>query len=258
MKKIILFISLFPALYLEAKPAKESPAQSKNQIDYKYPVSYFPLSSSLGHSGRAGSDSAEYHNFNSANIVRGDIYKAVGFYSLNNNTYGGSLSNRKDIPLALTWIWDGQVHYRFLSIAGHVSKKWSIGAGVRNWTEGKDFLSFNKKIHPHIGWSFQPLDSLMIGFTGDKIHEKLIYGLGFHYSFKKILNVQADIQWEEDEWKACGGVEWVTKDSFSLRLGGTWPKTHWRAGISFLASPLILDYTWSKGHSISIRINTNT
>lgn len=204
-------------------------------------------------------NSAEYHQINSAMITQGHVYKAEGFYLFNKEKkiYGGSLSNRKDIPLALTWIWNGSQHYQALSIAGKLSKKWFIGAGIRNFS--KKFFSTNNEFFPHLAWLYKLSDHFLFGLTGDRIDEKIVYGLNWYSSIKKVWNIQGYIRFNKDQWNICSLLEWMTKDKFSLRIGQSWPNSVYHAGISLLGNPIILDYEWiqKKGHRVSILIHSN-
>ena len=221
----------------------------------------FPIMSSMGNSGRAGQKAAEYHTLNSANIIQKTQNQASVFYFFNENqnTWGGSVLSGQDIPLAFTWVWDQKQHHRVLSIAGKLTSHVFIGAGVHHFSDTSSLLSDNSWFAPHIGLLYQPMPSLRLAFTGDRIKDQILYGAGASFSIKKIFNIQADISYQ-DIWKIYGGVEFATKNSFSLRLGAVWPDTSYRLGLSFISYPIKLDYTWivGGGHSFGLRIHSSS
>lgn len=214
-----------------------------------------PLSSSLGDSGRAGYGSADYHVLNAASILYGMVYQASGFYFFKgeNRVYGGSLSNSKDIPIGFTWIQtDEDSNYQVVSIAGTLSQQFLIGVSVHRYSKNNEFS-------PHLGVLYRPIERLTLGFTGDRVKSQMNYGMGVRFVFNKFFLIQGDVVYEKDNFFFGGGVEFVTEDQFSLRLGQVWPNPSFRIGISFNGYPVKLDYTWiqKQGHSVGIRIESN-
>ena len=214
-----------------------------------------PLSSSLGGSGRAGYGSADYHLLNSAALLNGKTYQAGGFYFFKgtNKIYGGSLSNSKDLPIGFTWIQTGpKNNYQVFSIAGRLSRQFLMGAGIHRSSENDEFF-------PHLGILYKPIKKLTLGFTGDLIDSRMKYGMGIRFLFKESFLIQGDVVYERSAFLFGGGVEFITKDYFSLRLGQVWPDPSFRIGISFNGYPVKLDYTWiqKQGHTIGFRIEAD-
>ena len=210
--------------------------------------------------GIAKAAAAQYHLANSAAVMEGPFYKADGFYFFNSKekVYGLSLANRKDLPIALTWIWNGSKHYRAFSIAGRLSQRWSLGVGIKNITDDKKFFVFNRKFSPHIGWLYKIHDDFFLGFTGERINKEFLYGFGWFYSFNSAFNLYGDVHFDHKQWQVWGGLEWKTEDYFAVKIESSWPDPFYRAGIRLLGKPITLDYTWlqNKGHLFAVRIDT--
>ena len=255
-----LFFLLFESSALVSPPKKTVPALSsikkkKSSSYLSKPVFYFPVSASLGGSGRAGVSTAEYHQLNSASTAQGPAHKLSGLYFFDDkgrSLYGGSISSKDDLPLAFSWMWDGGRHHYLGSVAGRLSKKWTLGAGLYHLSEDKDFF-------PHLGLLYQPWKSFSLGLTGDKVKDKIIYGAGFYYSFQEVFNIQGDLSHiGTRQLSLGGGMEWKTKNNFSVRVGQSWPQTSWRFGLSFHSKPIGLDYAWiqNTGHSLALRLES--
>lgn len=213
-----------------------------------------PLSSSLGNSGRAGYGSADYHILNAAVALHGRVYQAGGFYFFKgkNKIYGGSLTNSKDVPIGFTWIRTSpKNNYQVVSIAGRLSQKFLIGASIHRHSENNEFF-------PHLGILYKPIEKLALGFTGDRIKSRMKYGMGFRFVFTESFLAQGDVVYEQGKFSYGGGVEFITKNKFSLRLGQVWPHPSFRIGVSFNGYPVKLDYTWiqKQGHTLGVRIES--
>ncbi len=214
-----------------------------------------PLSSSLGDSGRAGYGSADYHILNAATILHGKPYQVSGFYFFKGKEkiYGGSLSNSKDLPIGFTWIRTSpENNYQVFSIAGKLSQQFLMGIAIHRYSENNDFF-------PHLGILYKPIAKLTLGFTGDLINSRMTYGMGARFAFKESFLIQGDIVYDQDIFSFGGGVEFITENQFSLRLGQVWPNPSFRIGVSFNGYPIKLDYTWiqKQGHTIGFRIEAN-
>ena len=214
-----------------------------------------PLSASLGDSGRAGYGSADYHLLNSASLLNGSIYQAGAFYFFKgkNKIYGGSLTNRKDLPIGVAWIRTSpKNNYQVFSIAGKLSQKFLMGVGIHRHSENNDFF-------PHLGILYKPIEKLTLGFTGDRINNRIKYGMGLRFDFTEFFLVQGDVVYEKDDFLFGGGVEFITENQFSFRLGQVWPHPSFRIGISFNGYPIKLDYTWiqKQGHTVGFRITAD-
>ena len=211
---------------------------------------FYPLSSSLGGSGRAGSDSAEYHLINAATLLNGKSYQLSGMYFFNKKSkiYGGTLLSTQDLPFAFTWIKKNNQNYRSFSIAGKLSKKMFIGVSIHNKSKNH--------FHPHLGFIYQPLKKWILGFTSDHLNQSMRWGLGSRVLFSTHFALQGDVEYYQNHFTYRGGLEFITKDSFSLRLGSLWPDSSFRLGLSFNGYPIKIDYTWiqSTGHSFGFRI----
>ena len=213
-----------------------------------------PLSSSLGNSGRAGYGSADYHILNAASILNGKMYQTGGFYFFKGKEkiYGGSLTNSKDIPIGFTWMrLTPTNNYQVFSIAGRLSQKFLMGIGIHRHSEHNEFS-------PHLGILYKPLEKLTLGFTGDRIKSRMKYGLGARFVFKESFLIQGDAVYDQGAFSFGGGMEFVTENKFSIRLGQVWPNPSFRIGVSFNGYPIKLDYTWiqKQGHTIGIRIES--
>ena len=214
-----------------------------------------PLSASLGGSGRAGYGSADYHILNAASILHGKIYQAGGFYSFKGRQklYGGSLSNSKDLPIGFTWIRiSPKNNYQVFSIAGKLSQKFLMGAGIHRHSENNEFS-------PHLGILYKPIEKLTLGFTGDRKNSRMKYGMGFRFVFTESFLIQGDVVYDKDVFSFGGGMEFITENKFSLRLGQVWPHPSFRIGVSFNGYPVKLDYTWiqKQGHTFGIRVESD-
>ncbi len=214
-----------------------------------------PISSSLGGSGRAGYGSADYHLLNSALLLNGKTYQAGGFYFFKGTSriYGGSLSNSKDLPVGFTWIQKSlKNNYQVFSIAGRLSRQFLMGVGIHRASENNEFF-------PHLGILYKPTEKLALGFTGDLIDSRMKYGMGMRFLFEKFFLIQGDVVYEQNVFSFGGGVEFITKDQFSLRLGQVWPDPSFRIGIGFNGYPVKLDYTWiqKQGHTAGFRIEAD-
>ncbi len=211
----------------------------------------FSLISSFGDSGRAGKGSSEYHILNAATIIQG-ASQVAGFYSFdsNNTEYGVSVSNQKDLPVAITWARDSSQQHRIFSIAGSLNPRWVLGASIHYFSD--------QIINPHLGLLYIPFKKLRLGLTGDRIDNEFLYGFGFYYELSKIVNILGDVTYKQDQWTFHGGLEIVVQKIFSLRFGQLWPHSSYRAGISFIGFPIKVDYTWiqKKGHIFGIRIQS--
>ena len=85
------------------------------------------------------------------------------------------------------------------------------------------------------------------------------YGMGTRLVFTEAFLIQGDIVYDKDVFSFGGGVEFITKNKFSLRLGQVWPDPSFRIGVSFNGYPIKLDYTWiqKQGHTIGVRIESD-
>ena len=214
-----------------------------------------PLSSSLGGAGRAGYGSADYHVLNSASLLHGKTYQVGGFYFFKgtDKIYGGSLSNSKDLPIGFTWIRiSPKNNYQVFSIAGRLSQQFLMGIGIHRYSENNEFF-------PHLGILYKPIEKLTLGFTGDLINSRMKYGMGVRFLFKESFLIQGDVVYDQDVFLFGGGVEFITENKFSLRLGQVWPHSSFRIGMSFNGYPIKLDYTWiqKQGHTIGFRIEAD-
>ena len=115
------------------------------------------------------------------------------------------------------------------------------------------------KFFPHLGILYKPIEKLTLGFTGDRIQSRMKYGMGARFVFKESFLIQGDAVYDQDAFSFGGGVEFITENKFSIRLGQVWPNPSFRIGISFDGYPIKLDYTWiqKQGHTIGIRIESN-
>jgi len=209
---------------------------------------YFPLTTSFGGAGRAAKGSSEYHVLNAASLIQKKS-QATAFYSLDKK-YGGSISSQQGFPVALTWLYNSQnqLQERVFSIAGRMNQNWILGIGVR--------YPSTQEISPHIGLIYQVFKNLRLGFTGDRIEEEFLYGFGFYYQTFEWLNVLADATFRNEEWNFYGGFEVIAQDTFSFRVGQSWPLSFYRVGVSLIGFPIKVDYTWTEEneHIFGIRI----
>lgn len=214
-----------------------------------------PVSSSLGNSGRAGYGSADYHILNSAALLHGKMYQVSGLYFFKGNekVYGGSLTNSKDIPIGFTWLKLSPTNnYQVFSIAGRLSQKFLMGIGIHRYSEQNEFF-------PHLGILYKPIEKLTLGFTGERVQSRMKYGMGARFAFTKSFVIQGDAVHDQDMFSFGGGVEFITENKFSVRLGQVWPDPSFRIGVSFNGYPIKLDYTWiqKQGHTVGIRVESN-
>ncbi len=215
-----------------------------------------PLSASLGNAGRSGYQAAEFHILNPATILHGDVYQLSSFYSYTSDTsdqiaYGLSMTNTKNIPLGITWIKQGQYHISVFSIAGKLSPQMFIGASIHR-------SSKNENLIPQVGLIYQPFKKLTLSVTGTRVHQILSYGLGSRFMYSPNFVIYADVLYEKKDFLFQGGLEFITKNAFSLRLGSVWPHPVLNIGVSFNAYPIKMDYTWmqNKAHIFGIRIQS--
>jgi len=221
-------------------------------VVYSLPL---PLSSSLGNSGRAGYGSADYHILNAATLLHGKMYQLSGlyFFKENEKIYGGSLTNSKDLPIGFTWMKLSPTNsYQVLSIAGKLSQQFLLGVGIHRHSEQNEFF-------PHLGILYKPIQNLTLGFTGERIQSRMKYGMGTRFIFTESFLIQGDVVYDQDVFSFGGGVEFITENKFSIRLGQVWPDPSFRIGVSFNGYPVKLDYTWiqKQGHTVGIRIESD-
>ena len=207
-----------------------------------------------------GGGRASNHIINAALLLEGSLYKAEGFYFLGGSgkIYGASISNRKDIPMALTWLSNGRRRFQAFSIAGSITSQWALGAGLRNHNESEKPFSLKPPFSPHIGWFYKMSRFLSLGLSFDRVDEKLTYTISSFYFFEKIFELQGLIRLKEKDRHFMALAEWHTEDQFSVRLGFSWPENFYRAGISFTGGSLIFDYDYlqERGHLFTVRIHT--
>jgi len=214
-----------------------------------------PLSSSLGGSGRAGYGSADYHMLNAASILHGKMYQAGGLYFFKGKEkiYGGSVTNSKDLPIGFTWMkLSPKNSYQVFSIAGRLSRQFFLGIGIHRYSEHNEFS-------PHLGILYKPIEKLTLGFTGDRIQNRMKYGMGARFVFTESFLIQGDVVYDKEVFSFGGGVEFITENKFSSRLGQMWSDPSFRIGMSFNGYPVKLDYTWiqRQGHTIGVRIESD-
>ena len=214
-----------------------------------------PLSASIGGAGLSGYQSAEFHILNPATLLYGSSYKLSSFYDYGAEelTYGASVVNTKNVPLAMTWIKQGEHSTQVFSVAGKVSKQMFIGVSVHRNSQ-------NENINPKVGILYMPVKRIILSATGGRIDsDEISYALGSRLSYSKNFAFYLDMIYEKKEFSFHGGAEFITKNSFSLRLGSLWPEPSINIGVSFNAYPIKLDYTWVQGktHLIGLRIQSS-
>ena len=212
-----------------------------------------PLSASLGNAGRAGYSSAEFHILNPATLLYGGTYQISSMYHYNQGQkyYGLSMTNTKNIPIGVTWIKKRDQNMSVFSVAGKLSKNIFLGVGVYTPFQEEDFI-------PQLGILYIPSKILSLGFTGKRMDQDMYYGWGSRWSYFPQLVVYLDTLYEKKEFIFQGGVEFITKNKFSVRLGSSWPVSTLNLGISFNAFPLKIDYTWiqKSEHIFGVRIQS--
>ena len=210
-----------------------------------------PLSASLGNAGRSGYQAAEFHILNPATLSYGDPYRLSSFYNYSSDelVYGASITNAKNIPMGMTWIKEGDHHINIFSVAGKVSQQMFIGASVYRTSRHKD-------ITPQIGILYIPVKQFILSATGTRMSSKEIsYGIGSLFSYSKSFLFYLDTVYENQNFSFHGGMELITQNSFSLRVGTMWPDPSFNLGVSFDVQSIKLDYTWAhKTHLIGLRI----
>ena len=218
----------------------------------------FALISAFGGAGHAGIHSAEYHTLNPAVVSYGSS-RMTGLYFFNQtkSMYAISLIHTQQLPLGITWLWDKNQnqHYQMFSIAGRLDSKWWLGAGLEYFPS----VQKRKLNNPHVGLLYQPISQITLGLTGSRIHQQIAVAGGFHYQCSKYCLFMGDVRYFQERWSLHGGMEWITKNAFSLRIGGKWPGFSYRAGLSLISFPVKIDYTWiqKEGHSVGVRVQSH-
>ena len=214
-----------------------------------------PLSASLGNAGRSGFQAAEFHILNPATILHGDPYQLSGiyYYTQNQMAYGLSITNSKNIPIGVTWIKQGAKSINVFSIAGTLSQQIFLGASIHRYSK-------NENLIPQIGFIYQQSRKLSLSLTGTRANQNISYGLGSRFTYSNYFIIYLDALYEKKEFSVQGGVELVTKNSFSLRLGSVWPNLTLSIGMSLNAYPIKIDYAWTEKeeHILGIRIQSSS
>ena len=250
MKKLCVLKKIFILLCVFCAPAAALDPQG-------------PLSLAMGGSGRAVTQKgAEYHLLNPANLIHSQNFHGEGFYVFGQDKrkpyWGVSLTENRQVPLALSYIRERESEEQYLSIstAGFILPGWSLGLSLSRWQQmEKEDAYWNIQS----GILIKPKQSsFSIGATWDHILPikgpytgKRRWGLGLGYQVYKWLYLRADgLYSEEKKWLFCGGGETLISGFLILRLGGRWYLTQkkflFSGGIGLTAKQLAVDYSISQ------------
>ena len=220
-----------------------------------------PLSLAMGGAGRAVTQkSAEYHLLNPASLIYSQNFHGEGFYVFEQGErkpyWGVSLTENRQIPIALSYIRERQSEGQFLSIstAAFILSGWSLGLSLSRWQQTKEAYW-----NIQSGVLIKPKNSFFsIGATWDHILPqkgpyigKRRWGMGVGYQVYEWLHLRADgIYNQEKKWEVSGGAEAFISRILFLRLGGLFnvkkQKFLFSGGVGLGAKKLAIDYSFSQ------------
>ena len=221
-----------------------------------------PLSLAMGGSGRAVTQKgAEYHLLNPASLIYSQNFHGEGFYVFGQDKrkpyWGISLTENRQIPIALSYIRERKSEEQYLSIstAAFILSGWSLGLSVSRWQQTKEDAYWNiqsgilikpKRSPFSIGATWDHILPIKGPYTG-----KRRWGLGVGYQAYKWLHLRADgLYNQEKKWIVSGGAEAFISRFLFLRLGSRWnisaEKFIFSGGIGLSAKPLAIDYSISQ------------
>ena len=235
-----------------------------------------PLALSMGGSGRAVTQAgAEYHLINPAGLIHASGFHAGAYYMFEvkerKPAWGFSLSETRQVPLALSYIKERQSEEQYFSIstAGFVVPGWSLGLSLSRWQTAQEEANWNIQTGILIK---PPQSSFAVGATWDHIlplegafEEKRRWGFGLAYKLYEGFFLRADAFYNQNtKWLTAGGVKAVFSKFLVLRLASHWHFTKeiflFSGGIGLETPQISLDYGLSQMgeekdwlHTINVR-----